>query len=105
MLVSCSKDEARKSVIKEKSLDLQKQVEEQKAEKEKELTDKQKKMETETKKLAESALKSKLALAKINTYIADFKTMYGREPIADEINNNVDVEDKYMNEFLATYSV
>ena len=85
--------------------ELQKLIEEQKEEKAKELADKQKKMLHESKKLEERIMKSKLAFDKINRYIVEFKDMYDRDPISDEINDNVDVEEKYMKEFLSTYHV
>ena len=59
----------------------------------------------ESRKLEERVLKSKMAFEAINKYIVDFKDMYDRDPIADEINDNVDVEEKYLKEFLSTYSV
>ena len=85
--------------------ELQKFIEEQKKQKEEELANKQKKMLNESRKLEERVLKSKLAFEKINKYIVDFKDMYDREPIADEIKDNVEVEEKYMTEFLSTYTV
>lgn len=85
--------------------ELQNFIEEQKKQKEEELANKQKKMLNESRKLEERVLKSKLAFEKINKYIVDFKDMYDREPIADEIKDNVEVEEKYMTEFLSTYTV
>lgn len=85
--------------------ELQKFIEEQKKQKEEELANKQQKMLNESRKLEERVLKSKLAFEKINKYIVDFKDMYDREPIADEIKDNVEVEEKYMTEFLSTYTV
>jgi len=85
--------------------ELQKLIEQQKEEKEQELADKQKKLLHESKKLEERVMKSKMAFEKINKYIVDFKDMYDREPIPDEINDNVEVEEKYMKEFLSTYHV
>lgn len=85
--------------------ELQNFIEEQKKQKEEEVANKQKKMLNESRKLEERVLKSKLAFEKINKYIVDFKDMYDREPIADEIKDNVEVEEKYMNEFLSTYTV
>ncbi len=88
-----------------KIAELQKMIEQQKEEKEKELEDKKNKMLHESRKLEERVLKSKMAFEAINKYIVDFKDMYDRDPIADEINDNVDVEEKYLKEFLSTYSV
>lgn len=85
--------------------ELQQLLEEHKDEKNKELADKKKKMEHESKKQEERVLKAKMAFEKINKYIVDFKDMYDRDPIPDEINDNVDVEEKYLKEFLSTYSV
>lgn len=62
-------------------------------------------MLNESRKLEERVMKSKLAFDTINKYIVDFKDMYDRDPIADEIKDNVDVEEKYMTEFLSTYNV
>lgn len=85
--------------------ELQQFIQQQKEEKDKEIADKKKKVENESKKLEERVLKSKMAFDKINTYIVDFKEMYGRDPVPYEINDNVDVEEKYLKEFLSTYSV
>ena len=85
--------------------ELQKFIEQQKDEKEQELAEKQQKMLHESRKLGERLLKSKEAFDKINKYIVDFKCMYDRDPISHEINDNVEVEDKYMKEFLSTYQV
>ena len=85
--------------------ELQQLLEHQKEEKEKEVADKKKKMEHESKKLEERVLKANQAFEKINKYIVDFKDMYDRDPIPDEINDNVEVEEKYLKEFLSTYSV
>jgi hypothetical protein len=78
-------------------------IESQKQEKEQELAEKKRKIEHESRKTQERLLKSKEAFDKINTYIIEFKNMYDRDPIPDEIDNNVDVEEKYMKEFLSTY--
>lgn len=88
-----------------KIAELQKLIEQQKEEKEKELEDKKKKLHQESRKLEERVQKSKMAFEQINKYIVDFKDMYDRDPIADEINDNVEVEEKYLKEFLSTYSV
>lgn len=85
--------------------ELQRLIEEQNEEKAHKLADKQKKMLHESKKLEERIMKSKTAFEKINKYIVEFKDMYDRDPISDEISDNVDVEDKYMKEFLSTYHV
>ena len=85
--------------------ELQRLIEEQKEEKAHELADKQNKMLHESKKLEERIMKSKMAFEKINKYIVEFKDMYDRDPISDEISDNVDVEEKYMKEFLSTYHV
>lgn len=85
--------------------ELQQLLEHQKEEKEKEVADKKKKMEHESKKQEERVLKAKMAFEKINKYIVDFKDMYDRDPIPEEINDNVEVEEKYLKEFLSTYSV
>lgn len=85
--------------------ELQHFIEEQKKQKEEELADKKKKMLHESRKLEERVLKSKLAFEAINKYIVEFKDMYDRDPLADEIQDNVEVEEKYMTEFLSTYSV
>ena len=79
-------------------------IESQKQEKEQELAEKRRKIEHESRKTQERLLKSKEAFDKINTYIVEFKNMYDRDPIPDEIDNNVGVEEKYMKEFLSTYS-
>lgn len=85
--------------------ELQKLIEQQKDEKEQELADKQKKVLHESKKFEERIVKSNTAFEKINKYIVDFKDMYDRDPIPDEINDGVEVDEKYMKEFLSTYSV
>ena len=85
--------------------ELQNLIEEQKKQKEEELADKKKRMLNESRKLEQRVLKSKLAFEAINKYIVDFKDMYDRDPLADEIKDNVDVEEKYMTEFLSTYNV
>jgi len=79
-------------------------IESQKQQKEDEIAEKQRLVNRESRKTQERLLKSKQAFDQINKYIVDFKNMYDRDPIPDEIVNNVDVEEKYMKEFLSTYS-
>lgn len=85
--------------------DLSQFIEKQKQEKENELAEKKRRVEHESRKTQERLEKSKQAIDKINTYIIDFKGVYDRDPIADEIENNVEVEEKYMKEFLSAYNV
>jgi len=80
-------------------------IESQKQAKDNELAEKKRRVEHESRKTQERLEKSKQAMDKINTYIVDFKGVYDRDPIADEIENNVEVEEKYMKEFLSSYNV
>ena len=80
-------------------------IESQKQQQADELAEKKRRVEHESRKTQERLEKSKQAMDKINTYIVDFKGVYDRDPIADEIENNVEVEEKYMKEFLSSYNV
>jgi len=80
-------------------------IESQKQAKDNELAEKKRRVEHESRKTQERLEKSKQAMDKINTYIVDFKGVYDRDPIADEIENNVEVEEKYMKDFLSSYNV